>query len=222
MEDRRAKGEPQRILVFQQNGSGKNKIRGIGLFGGDRFEVETCDIDEALPDVVENGGEYLPRVIAADLVLDYLKHPDLSSDLWSLCSELKIPVIASNRRTTRGCVITPRICCALPRREDLGEYGRIFGTPEFETVVVDGRVSRITVLHGAPCGATWEAAKQTVGIRMEDAPVHIGLEAQFFCTADPAGWDVLYGRSPVHFSGELHRAALERAIAVSRSRGSRR
>jgi hypothetical protein len=44
----------------------------------------------------------------------------------------------------------------------------------------------------------------------------IGLAAQFFCVADPAGWDPISGRqgdrSPVHLAGELHRAALVRAL----------
>jgi hypothetical protein len=44
----------------------------------------------------------------------------------------------------------------------------------------------------------------------------IGLAAQFFCVADPAGWDPISGRrgdrSPVHLAGELHRAALIRAL----------
>jgi hypothetical protein len=40
----------------------------------------------------------------------------------------------------------------------------------------------------------------------------IGLEAQFFCVTDPAGWDPIGGRSPVHLAAELHYAALARAI----------
>ena len=35
---------------------------------------------------------------------------------------------------------------------------------------------------------------------------------QFFCIADPAGWDPIHGRSPVHFAGKVHDMALARAI----------
>jgi len=42
--------------------------------------------------------------------------------------------------------------------------------------------------------------------------VRIGLEVQFFCSADPAGWDPIYGKSPVHFAGNVHAKALEKAI----------
>lgn len=68
------------------------------------------------------------------------------------------------------------------------------------------------VLRGAPCGATWEAAKQIAGLPVEEAEVRIGLETQFFCTANPAGWDPIYGKSPVHFAGHLHQAAFIKAL----------
>ncbi|MDX2440719.1 MAG: DUF166 family (seleno)protein, partial [Desulfobacterales bacterium] len=45
-----------------------------------------------------------------------------------------------------------------------------------------------------------------------EAIIRMGLETQFFCTADPAGWDPIYGKSPVHFAGDVHAAALKRAI----------
>lgn len=76
----------------------------------------------------------------------------------------------------------------------------------------DDTIADIQILHGAPCGATWEAARGIIGRSVADALVRIGLETQFFCSADPAGWDPMYGHSPVHFAGEIHMAALKRAI----------
>jgi hypothetical protein len=68
------------------------------------------------------------------------------------------------------------------------------------------------VLRGAPCGATWALPQRLEGASVERAMTRIGLEAQFFCVADPAGWDPISGRSPVHLAGDLHRAALARAL----------
>lgn len=213
MDNEQFTNKPQRILVFQQKGSGLNKISGIMKFGQGRFVVQTYDIDEPLPGLIEHGKDYLPETIEADLVLDYLKHLDLSNDLWLLCEKLNIPVVASNKKTTGGWAMTPRTCCALPPHENLGDYGKMFGAPEFEVEVTEeGIISDITVLHGAPCGATWEAGRQTIGVSAEEAPIHIGLRTQYFCSANPAGWDVMYGKSPVHFAGELHAAALKNAI----------
>ena len=71
-------------------------------------------------------------------------------------------------------------------------------------------------MRGAPCGATWEAARKVIGMPVDDAIIRIGLETQYFCSADPAGWDPIYGKSPVHFAGDVHSAALKRALKISR------
>ena len=73
-------------------------------------------------------------------------------------------------------------------------------------------ISDIRVLRGAPCGATWEAARRTIGTPLADAARKIGLDTQFYCFADPAGWDPIHGKSPVHFAGKIHRKALAQAI----------
>jgi hypothetical protein len=50
------------------------------------------------------------------------------------------------------------------------------------------------------------------GISVEEAPVRMGLDTQFFCTADPSNWDPIWGKSPVHLAADLHRAALVAAL----------
>ena len=96
-----------KILVFQQNQSGESKIAGIRKYGGDQFEILTVDIDEDLPPIIDDACEFLPRHIEADLVLDFLKHPDLSQDLARLCEDLGIPVVASGKKHSGTCIITP-------------------------------------------------------------------------------------------------------------------
>ncbi len=78
--------------------------------------------------------------------------------------------------------------------------------------VEEGKITDITVKRGAPCGATWEAAHRVVNMSAKEAIIRMGLETQFFCTADPAGWDPIYGKSPVHFAGDVHAAALKKAV----------
>jgi hypothetical protein len=51
-----------------------------------------------------------------------------------------------------------------------------------------------------------------VGLTPEEAAERMGLEVQFFCRADPSGWDPIHGKSPVHFAGEVHSAALQKAL----------
>lgn len=68
------------------------------------------------------------------------------------------------------------------------------------------------IVRGAPCGASWEAARRLIGVAADDAARKIGLDTQFYCFADPAGWDPMYGKSPVHFAGKVHSKAIEKAL----------
>ena len=88
----------QKILVFQQNGSGESKIEGIRGYGKDRIELDIFSIDDPLSEILDETAEYLPDDIQADMVLDFLTHPDLSHDLAVMCRERKIPVVASGKK----------------------------------------------------------------------------------------------------------------------------
>jgi hypothetical protein len=98
---------PLKILVFQQNGSGESKIAGIRKYGRNRFELHMVSIDDSLPPVIDDARDFLPDDIEADLVLDYLKHPDLSYDLARLCRQKGIPVVASGKKMKIEGLATP-------------------------------------------------------------------------------------------------------------------
>jgi thymidylate synthase len=202
----------QRLMVFQQNGSGETKIAGLRKYGSELFEIEVFNIDAVLPPVLDNTSEYLPDDISCDLVLDFLRHNDLSTDLAKLCEKKGIPLIASGKKIIGKAVITPPTCCGLPRLAGLGNYGEHFGAPEFLVEIEDGRIVDVQVVRGAPCGASWEAASRLIGHPVEDAVRKIGLDTQFYCYANPAGWDPIYGKSPVHFAGKIHSKGLLKAI----------
>lgn len=78
--------------------------------------------------------------------------------------------------------------------------------------IKEGVIADVRVVRGASCAASWEAGRKLIGVKVEDAERQMGLEAQFFCSADPAGWDPIHGKSPVHFAGKVHSRALARAI----------
>ncbi len=88
----------------------------------------------------------------------------------------------------------------------------MFGAPAFAVKVVGGKIARIEVLRGAPCGATWDAALRVIDMPVEEAAVRIGLEVQYFCVADPSDWDPISGKSAVHFAGDVHKSAFARAL----------
>ena len=104
---REPNAKTQKVLVFQQDGSGEKKIAGIGKYGKGRFSIDVISIDTPLPPVVDDAAEYIPEDFTADLVLDFLKHPDLSLDLALVCREKKIPVVASGKKMEMEGVHTP-------------------------------------------------------------------------------------------------------------------
>ncbi len=97
----------QKILIIEQNKAGMRKAAGIKRFGKDRFSVKVIDIESDLPPIIDDGFEYLPEDIDADVVLDFLKHPDLSEDLADLCKEKGVPVIMSGKKITRENAVCP-------------------------------------------------------------------------------------------------------------------
>ncbi|AOY60653.1 protein of unknown function DUF166 [Desulfococcus multivorans DSM 2059] len=90
--------EQQRIVVFQQHASGAGKIRGIRLYGGGQFKIQTISIDDDLPPILDETDRYFPKTLYADLVLNYLNHPDLSCDLVEKCIAQGIPVVVPGKK----------------------------------------------------------------------------------------------------------------------------
>lgn len=97
----------QRIAVFQQHGSAESKIEGIRRHGDDRFALEIISIDDPLPDIIDDADPYLPESLSADLVLNFLKHPDLSEELGEKCREWDIPMVASGKKHRIDGVVCP-------------------------------------------------------------------------------------------------------------------
>jgi len=99
--------KPQEILVFQQNGSGESKVQGILKYGENLFRLNKVSIDENLPPVIDNANKYLPDDIHADIVLDYLEHPDISYDLAIMCRDRNIPVVISGKKVRVKGALNP-------------------------------------------------------------------------------------------------------------------
>lgn len=97
----------QRVTVFQQDGSGERKIAGVQKYAGDVISLEVISIDGILPPIIDDSSAYLPASLDTDLVLDFLKHKDLSLDLAALCDRFQVPVISSGSKLADKWVLTP-------------------------------------------------------------------------------------------------------------------
>lgn len=97
----------QRIIVVQQSGSGEAKIVALRQRGRDLDIRSVISIDDPLPQLVDDPEIYLPDDLDADLVLSFLKHPDLAHELALRCRREGVPLVASGRRIPVDGVITP-------------------------------------------------------------------------------------------------------------------
>lgn len=201
------------ITIFQQTGIGEKKIQGLKAYGKDIVIAEVITLPIGLPDFIEDPEDFFTPDIQSDLVLSFLKHPDLSDYLVSLCNRLSIPVVASGPRIIQGA-FSPITCCGLPETDALGAYGVQFGVPDYEvTLSKDGQtITGIVVRRGASCGATWLVLPKLIGTTKEKALEIIAREVQYHCQADPSAFDPVSGKSPLHFAGKVHTRALLKAI----------
>ncbi|GAB6064281.1 DUF166 family (seleno)protein DfsP [Deferrisoma palaeochoriense] len=202
----------QHILVFQRDGMGAGKVRAVRELRPD-LELRVINVDGPFPPIVDDPQDHFPpdldELLAwADLVLDHLYHPDLTGFLLDRSEAAGKPIVASGRKLPRGH--TPTTCCTLGRIGELGAYAESFGAPEFCVEIEDGKIAAIEVKRGAPCGATWKAARKVLGLPVDEAIPRLGLETQFHCYAK-ANPNVFL-TNPLHVAGEVHAAALKKAV----------
>ena len=201
---------PQQLVIFQEQGSGEKKLAGLRRYGRDLEISAVYDIREPLPAFIDNPAAYLPGDFRGELAISFLKHPDLLDYLAELCQRKAIPLVASGKKAAGA--ITPFTCCGLGRLPGLGAYGEQFGFPEVEISEDEGRISRVEVLRGASCGATWVAASRIIGLPAWEAAITFAREVQYLCVADPSAFDPLTGKSSLHYAGDVHAAALKKAL----------
>ena len=79
--------------------------------------------------------------------------------------------------------------------------------------VAHGRIAAIKVKRGAPCGATWDVLARVVGLPLDEAVSTLAREVQYICYADPSAFDPISGKSPLHYAGDVHAAALKKALS---------
>ncbi|MFH1215983.1 MAG: DUF166 family (seleno)protein DfsP [Pseudomonadota bacterium] len=200
----------EKIIIFQQAGSGDAKIKGIRKYGSNLDITRIFDLPGGLPEFIDDPAPFFPDDFQADLVISFLKHPDLLDYLADLCRKKRIPLIASGKKSSKA--ITPVTCCSLGRLPGLGGYGELFGIPEYEVTLQDNKIIDLRVVRGASCGASWEVREKIIGLTTDQALECFAREVQYLCPTDPSNFDPVTGKSALHIAGNVHVNALEKAI----------
>jgi hypothetical protein len=97
----------QRILVVQQGGKGTRKVAALRRRGEGLAIAAVFDLPVGLPPVVDDAGALLPAALDADLVLAFIGHPDLATDLARLCERRGVPLVASGQKVSGERVFAP-------------------------------------------------------------------------------------------------------------------
>ena len=194
------------------------------------FEVVSVEVPQVLPGFIEDPREFVnelnldPKLFQSDLLILYTFHPDLTPEIVRMAGEagVKAAIIPGGigragsigeleriAEETGIHIEVDEICCTLDECgvAVIDEFAKKLGRPELSVETKDGRISRVTVLRGSPCGATWHAAEGIVGKTVDEAASMTGLFCQQYpCRAvrgTPGG---------IHTSGDLHKDAMERAL----------
>ena len=194
------------------------------------FEVVSVEVPQVLPGFIEDPEEFVrelnldPKLFQSDLLILYTFHPDLTPEIVRMAGEagVKAAIIPGGigragsigeleriAEKTGIHIEVDEICCTLDECgvAVIDEFAKKLGRPELSVETKDRRISRVTVLRGSPCGATWHAAKNIVGKTVDEAASMTGLFCQQYpCRAvrgTPGG---------IHTSGDLHKDAMERAL----------
>jgi hypothetical protein len=194
------------------------------------FQVVSVEVPLEMPGFIEDPEDFVrdlnldPKIFAADLLILYTFHPDLTPEIVRLAGQhgVKAAIIPGGigRAGSIGelekiaekfnmHIEVDEICCTLEEcgNPTIDEFARSLGKPELKVQTKDGRISSVQVMRGSPCGATWHAAQGLVGKTVEEAPSMTGLFCQQYpCRAvrgTPGG---------IHTSGDLHKDAMERAL----------
>ena len=94
-------GEMMKVVVFQEQGSGERKLAGLKHYGQRLEIVRVVDIDGPLPDFIDEPEEWIGDEVdlgGGELVLNFLKHPDLVDHLIAHCEKRHIPIVSAGAR----------------------------------------------------------------------------------------------------------------------------
>jgi hypothetical protein len=98
-------------------------------------------------------------------------------------------------------------CCTLEPNSFNRPFADIFGSPVLKVKTENGKIAKVEVIKGAPCGSTWHMARELVGVPVKDAPPKAGLLIQQYpCRA------IRGEMGGIHESAELHKQALITAL----------
>jgi len=188
-------------------------------FNCDFIELEQPD--SMFSEEVEITENILEKLQTADLIISYILHPDLLSELVEKLND-KVGWIIVGAWRGEGFktqleqfenVNCPENMCELEENGDpvFDEFVTKFGRPIVEIELDGNEVSDVHVLRSAPCGSTFFVAKEMIGEDIKDLPVKAGLKVQIFPCRAPK-MRLFVDECKKELASNFHSKAFEEAL----------
>jgi len=191
------------------------------------LEVIVAEVPEHLPDLIDEPEEFFSeldfneKVFDADIIITYSLHPDITPQIAKMAGEAGVGALIVPGGTAKAPIqeledISSKygifievddICCNIASDPSTDAFTSFFGNPVLDVEVNDGKISKVDIIRGAPCGSTWRMADALVGMPVEEAGAKAGLLiSQYPCRA------VRGNMGGIHESSELHKKAIDASI----------
>ena len=224
-----------RLIVFTQGGYGERVLDNLRRRALEEWMIEHEALPETLPSITEEPEKYISGLKLGgewDLVLFLGESPSAFSLLPAIVRRLSAGAVVAPvddyswlplglerqiRTELEGLgikAVFPRTFCTLKPVgvPPVDEFARIFGSPMLEIMVKDGKISRVDVVRGAPCGSTWYMAEKLPGTRVEEAAARAAILVQIYPCLASRRVERLFGDAPIHVAGHLAEKAVEDAL----------
>ena len=158
-----------------------------------RFSTDFALVEPLPPTVVDDVAIVVPE---ADLYLSFLRSPAQALALVEKGRPVILgvsfgPGFVRQAQGINPAVVAPETMCSLEPatgNHALDTFARAFGRPEFAATVRDGKLVRLEVLRGSPCGSTAAASAELVDQSLSPETLrHFGLPICHNCRAPRLG-----------------------------------
>jgi len=224
-----------RLIVFTQGAYGERILENLRRRAPQDWVIEDSVIPGDLPAMIEEpegivegmrlGGSW-------DLVLFMGESPSAFTLLPSILEKLIVGAVIAPvddydwlplglERQIGGeieemgvDIVFPRTFCTLTSVgvPSIDVFAKLFGAPGLKVEVIDGKVSGVDVLRGAPCGSTHYMAEKLPGTKIGDAKPRAGTLVQIYPCLASRRVDRFFGDAPIHVAGKIAEKALEKAL----------
>jgi hypothetical protein len=231
-------GRAMRILIAIQGYYGERMAENIRRRCPPNWEVHHVTLPTALPAIVDDADEFLPRELpAADLLISLGEHPGVAQmipDMARRSGATAVIAPADNRawlpfglarqikqklESVGVAMVYPVPFCALTEDDSqnpyIQEFARHFGRPDVDIEFYQDdrrRIGKVTVKREAPCGSTRFVAERLAGAWFREATEQAGLlHHQFPCLATMA-MDREFEDTLMHRAGNMLKQTIQQSI----------